>query len=317
MLIKDRIYGNFQISEPVILELLKSKPLLRLREISQLGVPDKYNYVRGFSRYEHSVGVMLVLKMLDASLEEQVAGLLHDVSHTAFSHIIDWVLGQGKTENFQDNRHIDFITKSEIASILARYGYNPKNISDLQSFKLLDREIPDLCADRIDYALRQLPPSTVKKTLGGLTTLNGKIMFRSKDLALAFAESFLQLEINDWSGFEGASRYQLFADVLKRAIALKMIKIEDFFGDEEMILKRVESGGDKAIKRDLSLLRRKSLSGLPLSKERVYRKFRYIDPEYVGRNKLQRVSKTVPKFAKKIKEAREENEKGILVVLGG
>src|SRR3990167_3900982 len=102
MLIKDRVYGNFQINEPVILELLKSKLVLRLKGISQFGVPDKYHYIKGFSRYEHSVGVMILLRILGASLEEQVAGLLHDVSHTAFSHIVDWVIGQGKTENFQD-----------------------------------------------------------------------------------------------------------------------------------------------------------------------------------------------------------------------
>lgn len=34
---------------------------------------------------------MLLNRQLDASMEEQIVALLHDVSHTAFSHVIDYV----------------------------------------------------------------------------------------------------------------------------------------------------------------------------------------------------------------------------------
>jgi len=50
------------------------------------------------TRFDHSVGVMLLIRKLGAGsspasalLKEQVAALLHDVSHTAFSHVIDYV----------------------------------------------------------------------------------------------------------------------------------------------------------------------------------------------------------------------------------
>ena len=43
------------------------------------------------TRYEHSVGVMLLARRVGGGLREQVAALLHDVSHTAFSHVIDHV----------------------------------------------------------------------------------------------------------------------------------------------------------------------------------------------------------------------------------
>jgi len=79
MLIKDKIFGKVKINEPVLLELLKSPPILRLKSISQFGVPDKYYHIKNFNRYEHSMGVMILLRKLGATPEEQIAGLLHDV----------------------------------------------------------------------------------------------------------------------------------------------------------------------------------------------------------------------------------------------
>jgi hypothetical protein len=317
MLIKDRIYGNFSIDDPVILELLKSRPMLRLKGISQFGVPDKYHYIKGFSRYEHSVGVMILLRKLGASLEEQGAGLLHDVSHTAFSHVVDWVLGQGKTENFQDDAHFDFVSGPEVGRILKKYGYSPNRISNLRSYKLLDREIPDLCADRVDYAIRQCSSGVVKDTAKDLTIFNGKIVFRTKSSALSFAENFLLLQTSEWAGFEGSSRYKAFSDVLKRAIDLRLIGIKDFFGDEQSILKTIEKSDDSEIKYGLAFLRKRSLIGLPLDTDRVYKKFRYVDPEFINKGKLQRVSKAYPKFERKLKEAMRENKKGLLVASVG
>ncbi len=89
MIINDAIYGKYKINEPVLVELIKSRPMQRLKKIAQLGIPDRFYHIRGFSRFEHSLGVMLLLRKLNASLEEQAAGLLHDVSHTAFSHVVD------------------------------------------------------------------------------------------------------------------------------------------------------------------------------------------------------------------------------------
>lgn len=87
----DAIYGRNEITEPVLLDLMKSDAMQRLKGISQHGVTALLGITPPFSRFDHSVGVMLLVRRLGASLEEQVAALLHDVSHTAFSHVIDFV----------------------------------------------------------------------------------------------------------------------------------------------------------------------------------------------------------------------------------
>ena len=111
MEIKDRVYGVQKIEENVILDLINSNSLKRLKDISQLGMPDTYLSFPGFSRYEHSLGTMILLKKLGATLEEQVAGLLHDISHTPFSHVIDWVVGDPTKEDYQDKIFQEFLEK--------------------------------------------------------------------------------------------------------------------------------------------------------------------------------------------------------------
>ena len=158
----DRVYGRFEIVEPVIIELINSPSLQRLKNIDQTGYrpfwvkPDieigKYEN----SRFAHSVGVYLLLKIYNAPIEEQIAGLIHDVSHSAFSHCIDYVLDSGseKEHNHQDNIFNEFVRKTEIPEILKKYGFDLDYILDDKNFPLKERDLPDLCADRIDYSLR-------------------------------------------------------------------------------------------------------------------------------------------------------------------
>ena len=91
MLIEDAVYGDRELKEEVLKELIDSRPFQRLKNIHQAGPQPFFMYKYPMTRYEHSIGVMLLLRDHGASLEEQIAGLLHDVPHTAFSHMVDFV----------------------------------------------------------------------------------------------------------------------------------------------------------------------------------------------------------------------------------
>lgn len=90
LIISDKIYGEFEL-EKVLEDLIVSKPVQRLKGIHQGGASYLVNEKWNETRFDHSVGVMLLIKKLGGSIEEQIAGLLHDVSHTAFSHVVDFV----------------------------------------------------------------------------------------------------------------------------------------------------------------------------------------------------------------------------------
>jgi len=302
MIVNDRIYGRFVIKEPVILLLIKSAPLKRLKKISQFGPPDRYYHLKGFSRYEHSLGVMLLLRKLGASLEEQVAGLVHDISHPAFSHVYDWVIGSNSREDFQDNTLEAAISHSSFSILLRKFGYVPKQIADHKNFTLLERKIPDLCADRIDYALRELPREKAKKIATDLTVSGKKIVFKNKKSALIFANNYLERQINHWSSFEAATRYLLLARLIKYCFSRKHLSFADMMRDDEYVVKKLEKLKAPYVVTVLTELKKKSLAHLKKSPHAYKKKFRYVDPEFMEKGKLLRLSDVDKNFLKKSKK---------------
>jgi HD superfamily phosphohydrolase len=126
MKINDIVYGEWEI-EDVLGELLLSSPVQRLKRIHQGGASYLVNPKWNITRYEHSVGVMLLVKKLGGSMEEQIAALLHDVSHTAFSHVIDFVL-ERKNEDYHEMIFQSIVEKSIIPDILTKHGYNSQEV---------------------------------------------------------------------------------------------------------------------------------------------------------------------------------------------
>lgn len=316
MTINDKIYGKVNIEEPVLLELLKSPSILRLKKISQYGVPDKYYHHKNYSRYEHSVGVMILLRKLGAILEEQVAGILHDVSVLAFSHVTDWVFSKGRdgAEDYHDTIHEMFIKKTEIPKILEKFNFALERILNEESFSLLERKIPDLCADRIDYALRELKPATVRSCVKGLVNYNGEIVFTNQKTAMDFATNFLELQTKHWGGYQAMMRYYLFSKALKTALAKKVLSERDFYKDEPFVLSKLEKGQDKTIKDMLKTLRDKGLKSVKNnSGKKIVKKFRYVDPKVISNGQLVRLSKIIPKFQIILNRHRQINQRGLIV----
>jgi uncharacterized protein len=314
----DRLYGKVVITSPVLIALINSKPVQRLKKVTQYGVPDAYNaqFIRNFSRYEHSVGTMILLKHLGATEEEQIAGLLHDASHTAFSHVIDYVVGRTKKEDYQDSMHKDIIANSEIPEIVKTYGYDATRIADYKHFTLLERSVPDLCADRADYALREFPAMAVKTCLATMTAKDGKIVFTDRHAANVFALNYLETQENLWSRNESAIRYMFFTKILKTAMRKRIITFEDFWTDDETVLTKLHASEDKTINKLFQIMQEyKQLSYLPKSDNVLHKKFRYVDPEILSNKKLVRLSDIDFDFKKEINRAKEENEKGVPVPL--
>ena len=117
MKINDKIYGLEAINEPVLMDLINSKPIQRLKKIQQAGITGHILKDRDYTRYEHSVGVMILLRKKGASLEEQIQGLLHDVAHTAFSHVVDFIF-KSKDHTYHEKEYKNVVLNSEMPQII-------------------------------------------------------------------------------------------------------------------------------------------------------------------------------------------------------
>lgn len=310
MTIKDKVYSEFEVTSPLVLELIKTKAFQRLKGISQFGVPNKYYHLDGYSRYEHSIGVYILLNRLGATEEEQVAGLLHDISHTAFSHLVDWIIGDSSKEDYQDKRHLSVLQEKEIAQILSKYGYSSGDIADYHRFGLLEQASPDLCADRIDYALRESAEEIAKQCLPDLKVFNGEIVFSAEKSARLFAENFLDRQIRHWAAYEAITRYVLLSDLLKKVIQDKIINLGDFLETDAFVIDKVIKANKKEYLEVLNLLENKNLNFLARSSVSTKKKFRYVDPKILINGKLKRLSALNKEFSEELEEARRSNDKG-------
>jgi HD superfamily phosphohydrolase len=102
---------------------------------------------------------MILVRSVGASIDEQIAGLLHDISHTVLSHVIDWALS-AKGESFHEVHKDRYVATTEIPEILECFGFPlhsteaRASVMDEEHFGLVERPAPHLCADRLDYGLR-------------------------------------------------------------------------------------------------------------------------------------------------------------------
>ncbi len=320
MKIKDSVYGEGEINEQILIDLINSKPVQRLKGISQYGLPDEYYHKNNYSRYDHSIGVFLLIRKLGADLNEQIAGLLHDVSHTAFSHVVDWVLGDSTKEDYQDNTHLKFIGNSEIPKILKRHNINFEEISNSENFSLLEQPAPSLCADRIDYALRELKKEGKDTDLFvlSLANHNGQIVFKLRESAEEFACEYLRLQNEHWASNEARARYYLLATILKKALEKNIISLEDLYKTDMEIINKLILSSDIFILENLKLLKNnliikevKKSEGILLKK-----KFRYINPEILIEKEIKQLSEISEEYKQKLEKEKQNSliERRIIIL---
>jgi HD superfamily phosphohydrolase len=312
LILNDNLYGTFTITEPVLLEILDSPALLRLKGISNGGYYPAYSHLATveLSRYSHSLGVFLLLRKFGASLEEQIAGLLHDVSHTAFSHTIDYIVKDRENQKvhaLQDNNHENFIKKyTNIESILKKHNLDLNFILDDKNFPLKENNAPDICADRIDYFLRQahlcgeLSTPQINDILNHLVVHNSQFMFDDLAAASLFAQTFYDVDSLHWSGMRTAVMFTLSAQMLRHAIAENYITFENLYHlQDAQVISLLKTKNDNLINQYLNWLE------LPIEYfennpdncfEPIYSKVRNVDPYVVIDYELKRVSELDESF---------------------
>jgi hypothetical protein len=325
---KDRIYGETEISEPIVLELLASPTLKRLKGIDQFGYLPGYPSVPpgGFpggpvSRFEHSVGVFLLLRKYGASFEEQISGLLHDVSHTVFSHSTDYALRDGESaakQDHQDNVFETFVKNSDLLKIFSKYGLDVDYILDENNFPLKEKKLPDLCADRIDYFLRDgtdigiVEKDMAENFLQHLFVENNIWFFDNFEIAKKYVDAFSLLNKKYYCAFGDAKMFASVGDCVKYALEKGYIVKSDLFTTDDVVLGKIKNYSNQDKKLELLLERMDNKIGATNNPDnfdrRVFCKSRAVDPFFKDGEKLKRVSEVDAEWAAALPEELKPKE---------
>ncbi len=254
----DTFYGKFSVSEPVIVDTLNHSAMQRLKDINQYGL-DYYVFKKeDYSRYNHSVGVFVLAKRFGAGVNEQVASLIHDVSHTAFSHLGDYVYKEiEKEDSYQDKIHSQFICKSGLDKVLAEYGLTVDDVSNKNSeFTVLEQSLPDISADRLEYNLfggyleNKLSKADITKILDDLRFEDGRWFFVDIDSAKKFADVSLYLTETKWASPDTLARNIVGSKLILRAMEIELISAYDFdFGVDSDLWNKISNSDDESIKK--------------------------------------------------------------------
>lgn len=322
VIVNDRVYGNYTIDNSLLIELVSSRPVQRLKYIASAGITPYILPNRDVSRYEHSVGVMKLLIDLDASLEEQAAGLLHDVPHTVFSHVIDVVFRRSEVQDFHERFHRKIIMESEIPRIIERYGLEPERIMDERNFPLLERKLPDLCADRLDYSMRDMyvasrcDNNAILELRKHMIVHNNEIMFDDGSVAFKYAVFFLDAARNMWSDPVEMAGYEIFAEAIRIGLEKGIVTEGDLFTTDEQFYAKLSNSRDPAISSILQKISpRLRVRDNPHDFDfHCTTKLRYVDPKFIDEEgDIKRVSSAYPEFSEMVDKHKERAKRGVYI----
>ena len=186
--VRDSIHDYIDLDE-LESSLVDTEPYQRLRWIKQLGSANLVYPGANHTRLEHSIGVSHLSKQMaiqsgvpnDEIHLISIAGLLHDLGHSPYSHLADELpFGKDHVEVTQD-----IINDSQISDIFHKQGIDTNEICNLikGNHKYGSLISGDIDGDRLDYLIRDSHYTGVKTGVdaGRLIT---KMSFSNNELVI-------------------------------------------------------------------------------------------------------------------------------------
>jgi HD superfamily phosphohydrolase len=241
---QDAIYGQIAVDSPLLLALIDSRAVQRLRQIRQLGVSYLTFLGAEHSRFSHSLGAMTLMgRALDHLEREeavrfspegrelaQAAALLHDIGHCAFSHTLEHVL-IGNHERMgvrllREDPGLKALLRGRAGALAAIMEGGEAGLPGGEARLIHDLLSSQLDVDRLDYLVRDAHYTGVnsgqvdlERIIASLTVSRGRLAVKERGL-LAVEEYFLARYFMYWKVyFHKTSRAMelLLKAVLQRA----------------------------------------------------------------------------------------------------
>lgn len=288
----ETFYGPIKVNENILVELIESPAMQRLKHINQYGVAYYTTHNEKYTRYDHSLGVFALLRRNNCSLKEQIAGLLHDVSHTAFSHVGDWIFNkQNQEKDYQNSIHDVYLKNSGLEKILNKYHISIDEIMPIQElFPALECSLPSMCADRLDYNIQGayhrgwISYEEAIKLFKSYAFTNHGWVTSELELMRKVAYFSLFMTIDCWGGPTNHLMSKWLANAILRAVELGDLSFQDIhFGVDQTLWEALMQHEDDYIQKNMDYIMNAE-SYFSLEKEKdsadmvIQNKFRGINP---------------------------------------
>lgn len=307
------IFGQTVVSEPVLVDLFRSPEVGRLMKIRQHGNWHFCGQEEEYNRFEHSVNVFLLVRRAGGSLLEQVAALLHDVSHTVFSHAGATFFEDDflKADHLQDDMHQFYLERGDVARILNKHGITIESVMpERGDFFRLEQDLPALCSDRIEYNITgSLYEGLITRNQAELiikslhfSTEAKSWYFDDSVLAYIFARNAAYMAIAVWTSPYSVVSSKMLGYALRRAGQLGLLTKEDIlFGSDDEVFEKMYQSSDDLLKQFLLGVSSPgsvfALSPEKVTCDSIVCKFRGVDPLVLCENSLLQLSEVNRSFA--------------------
>lgn len=265
---------------------------------------------KDYTRYEHSIGVALIIWHFTKDIKQSIAGLLHDISSPVFAHVIDFLNGDHETQESTEEKTEEIIANSmEIQEILKKYNLSTKDVYDYHMYPIADNDSPLLSADRLEYTLGNAfyygfkSMEEIRDMYEDLVVSvnefgQSEISFSTLDKAIEF--TCVSIENSKvYSSNVDRFAMQYLADLLKLAVNKRVISMKDLYTVEDQVISKLKKDEElKPMWKDFT-----KLSQIFTSKEKpeygywvnIPAKKRYINPQVVSQGRVSSLSKNLSK----------------------
>lgn len=269
----------------------------------------EFVHCQPYSRFDHSMGVALIVWHFTNDKAQALSGLLHDIATPVFAHVIDFANGDHMTQESTEELTQELIQKDPaLLDILRINRLSVSEVEDYHVYPIADNHAPMLCADRLEYTLGNavnfgfLTEQTVQALYRDLRAeINEcgqpELIFQTPEKALLFAETALKcsrIYVCD------ADRYamQILSEIIVDAIHTGTLSREDLYTVETAVIRKLKDSPFRDRWQKFCTMSQTVRSDVPDDAGQwrcIPAKKRYIDPYIAGKG---RVSTLYPEFSK-------------------
>jgi hypothetical protein len=219
--------------------------------------------------------------------------------------VIDYVFDGHNTQGYHEEKKLEYVSGTDIPATLEKHSYNWLDFMDEENFTLLEQDLPHLCADRLDYFLRDArdldlaTDAEVAAALSHLRTLDGRVVSDDLDSARWLGYTFIDADKASWANFREVGLYELAARAIRRGLEIGVLDEADIWGTDQPAWEKLQASSDPQLQYHLQRVHADTRFEWDeqTPEFRVSTKLRSIDPDVLVNGTVKPLSTLDPEFA--------------------